>query len=425
MYIKYQTQTLYISLLVLVLSMLLISINDVFFSFIFPIVFLFNIKTVSSIYSNKLVLLFFCVIIITIILNSIINLNTGFVNTIDAVKILLNSFASVLLGILFYTIGRKSYGNVDSFQRILLLFNHFFFVNAALNLNSWIQQTGGVVGRYNFISPLTLSVTGYIYLSVIGFFLTAFFQKNTIVRFVYCLVFLSNIIIIVNRQQQLLFVLYLITFISFSGKVINTIRAFLMFCLLLVLFVYIASTIVPKFEVYSSNYTALFTPFSDDVLSRKITHEFSVTLFRSRPLIGIGYGMFSLLNRATYKEHVLASSHSGFYDLIAEFGYVGILMVLFLYFLVVKNCFILFQERINSLEKFSIVIVLGSLLSLYFFHLVILPPPSHKVYYIHTSLIWFLIGFIDQSALALRRKSKLKRSGRQQTIKCLEQNRKM
>lgn len=385
-----------IAIFLLILSMLLITVEDRLFTLVFPMIFFIYFRNLKELKHSKSVLMFFSLVIFTILSNIIINYFSASIELIELTKMSVNAFAVVSLFILFYCIGRKSLHKSYLINNVLLIFLKIFFINATINILVWFQQTGGVIARYNFISPVTQSVTGYIYLSVIGFFMSIVLLEKKYSKVLFCLVFFINVIIIINRQQQLLFIGYSLLFLSLYGKrmtlTMKTIRLFLITGVALVC---IAGAF-PYIEQIIPSYGDLVSGRGNDLIFRELTQSSSIMLFKQRPLTGVGYGMFGVMNQARFNDMILASSHSGFYDLIAEFGLVGIIFTLVLYVPLIKKSIKVLIINKSNLDTLATIFILGTIATTYTFHLVILPPANQKVYYIYSSLIWFLIGYVER-----------------------------
>jgi hypothetical protein len=356
--------------------------------------------------NNKLILLFMLVAIISLIFN-LKNYNfvaysfyykTGEYSNNVYFKIAVNVIIWFILVNFNYNFGKVIADNENELNKFLSFIMNVFFINGITNVFVWFMQTGGVISRYNFISPITNTPSAGIELSILGFFLSIVLpNKNRFISIIYKIIFLINILIIVTRQEQIFFILCLgyyslLVFKKFKGKRILVILTYIFLGIFIILSArYFVST-------YTNYYANIFNSEGIDMLSRKIANDSALSLFHSSPIVGIGYGMFAALNTEGLRGVILNSPHSGIYSILSEWGVIGSILtsILFINILLVTHKMISKGIETKKIHLIYVIFLRGIIILFFISNSTLFPPPSERAYYLYGSIMWIFFGICNQ-----------------------------
>lgn len=322
-------------------------------------------------------------------------------------KIALNGVFLILTALLAFSIGLLYKGDEMAIRKIIIFIVNLITFNAFINVITWLIQTGGVIGRYNFSPPIIPSFGVNIQWSIIGFILQLSNVKNNR-KFDYTsmklIILFLSILIIQSRQNQLLFVIILFYYLYLISKNASKLKVAAFALIVIISTIYFASSIfsVDTIALYQNS----FDSQGDDILTRKAVFFSALNMFKDNILTGIGYGMFAGYNTTlvynTSVEHILYSPHNGFMAILSEMGLIGMAINLVLAFKIIKRLKIINRNNylynkgnnyVVAIYVFIFVNVFSSLVSNYF----LFPPPSEFSYYGIAFVSWLLIGIVLSS----------------------------
>lgn len=320
-------------------------------------------------------------------------------------KMAMNGIYLILIGILGLSLGISYKGKEERIVRVVKFLVNLLAINSLINIVAWGIQTGGVLGRYNFQMPIISSFGINIQWSILGFILQLSLIKNlrkfTFQTIKLIILFLS-ILIIVSRENQVMFVFILLLYIYLSARKIPKlmVAAFLL-TFLLSIFYYAQSIFNVSFI---RTYKAMLNPQGDDLLVRYDTLISAFKIFKENIIFGTGYGMFAGYNLSTVSitgvSYNLGSIHNGIISILTEMGLVGIILNIIIAYRIIRKLNIVrkYKSQYNlahnkyiiAIFVFIVVNIFAALISNYF----LLPPPSEYSYNGIAFVSWLLIGII-------------------------------
>lgn len=319
------------------------------------------------------------------------------VNIVD-IKILFNRFIFIFTIYIGYIFGDSIKNIPEQIDKVMNFIIMLFFINATVNVYTWYIETGGVISRYNFISPITLNPSAGISFSSLGFFLSLENLKDKKKRYIIVpIIFLTNIFIIVTRKEQLLFILTLVLYIVIKVKLIKKLDKKIFKIMFISIFTIICIGLFKTFgDTYSKYYSNLFSKDGADMMARKYARYEAINMFRENPIFGVGFGNYALNTRGMT---VLQSAHNGMFSILSELGITGFLIFSLICIFLLKSVINLFRKK-RLYDKYNIVFVIVitlNILTTFISNSVFLPPPSEKVYYLYAIIMWMIIGIIYKS----------------------------
>jgi hypothetical protein len=341
--------------------------------------------------------------------------NTGLKPDNLYLKMAMNGIFLIVTGILAFSLGLSCNGKEEVIRSIIKFVINLITINAFFNIIAWVIQTGGVIGRYNFDLPIISSFGISIQWSILGFILQISGIKQirkinfeTIKLFI---LFLS-ILIIVSRENQLMFIIILILYLYFSAKKITKPLIVVYLLISFISIFYFAKSIFNTTML--DTYLAMLNPHGDDLMVRYDSILSGLKIFKHYIILGIGYGMFAGYNKAavsiTGVDFYLGSIHNGIISILVEMGVIGLFFNALLAIHIVgrlnrlrKNKFFKTHIRdryVIAIFVFITVNIFASLISNY----ILLPPPSEYSYYGIAFISWLLIGLL----LSFERKKEIR-----------------
>jgi len=344
---------------------------------------------------NELLLLIL-LFLFSIFFSYIINFSFQLVNF----RILFNGFILLMIVHLAFLFGSNL--NTRDLFSFLRLFVFISLINSIANIFQWFSVSGGVVERYNFVSPILNTYSGGINLSSISFFITLSLNfRSKLFKSLLLIIFFVNIVIIVSRLNQVIFLIQLILYILIRLK--NTkqiVKLSFISTLGFIFFLLLINTNV--FQSYLINYYSSFLNLSSvDYSVRFNTYLDAIKIFISNPIFGIGYGFYSLKANNAFD---LASTHNGFLSFLVEFGMVGTVVFLFLSFFIIIKLFkyIHFLDPIYNVLSISTIIIC---ITFFISNSDLLPPPSERTYYLFAFFSWIIIAFLIKKKASIKIKT--------------------
>lgn len=358
-------------------------------------------------------LIFFLVVLISFLLNipnvdsvsSTYSTNTGETPSFLYWKIMLNGLIFVLSSIVAYLLGRTVCTSKERFIKIYKFVIALCLINASVNVLAWLIFTGGSIGRYNFVPPITFSPGVSIQYSSIGFLLglaalSAIQLKNKRKLMVFALAILFfSILIILTRQSQVSFVIMCIWYFC---KTTNMSIKKMLWAVPLVIIGLIGGIAVLFLTGAFDSYGGIDSTESVDVAIRILMLNSAYEIFMNNPIFGIGFGMFVGHNTTpiviTGVPIYLASPHNGVASILCELGLAGVITVFFMTLAVIRKMGqAIKQVQDQTLYKYCCAIYVVQvvfLLSIFISNSNLYGPPSEVPYLYLSFISWFMIGSV-------------------------------
>ena len=299
--------------------------------------------------------------------------------------------------------GYTLFSSIDSFGKLCKILFVLFAINSFADVLTWLIETNGQIGRYNFLPPITGSAGISIHFSSIGFIFGLSVIKNetnktirVLYRFLLLFLFLG-VLIILTRKSQMLFVFMYFMYSNLKQNR-NQNNKFLFAILIIAVFSIIIS-FVSSFEAFDS-YSGFLSKESQDIEMRAVMIASALDLFNKYPIWGVGYGMFVGHNLTpVYNNDLmifLGSPHNGFAAILCELGLLGIIAYLSLNITILKQMYSaqnIFKVKYGAKSFYFIsafIVLVGSSISFLYSNSVLYGPPN-ELTYINLAFINFLI----------------------------------
>jgi len=271
----------------------------------------------------------------------------------------------------------------DKFFSFLL---YVFLVNAIVTIIAWFSTTGGALGRYNFVSPISNSTSANMHLTTLGVLIALEkYNFRKLSSYLVLFIFLFNFLIAIVRAEQvvLLFSLFLYFLIKTKNKM--HIKAFALLLILVLSIMLIAMTSM------NSYFTSMFSDNSAGLRTTSI--EEAIRLYKQNPITGIGYGMYPSIKNPSVE---LGSIHNGVFSMIAETGIIGVSLCVGIVILVLRTVYFLYNKNIivNKYNTALSIILITSIVRSFFQNTFFFPPPAEMSYYLFGMLLWMFIGVL-------------------------------
>ena len=385
-----------------------------FFCFLYVILFYFNQTTKLLLLIDNVKTILF-LILLTTIFSYVINFenaekikqvyydSSGERPNYLYLKMSFNGIFFILLSIFSYSIGMAYNGNKKHISIIIKTLINLTTINALILIITWIFQTNGTLGRYNFDLLIIKSFGVNILWSILGFLLLISTKKNKrIVSFdnIKLIILAISILIIQTRLSQFLFLLMVIYYIHLTNPTISKIKKtiYLIFFSFSLIFIFSLFSNLESLEIY----TGVFNLEGGDVITRIAVISSALNIFIENFIFGVGYGFFSGYNTVPIYvsgiPQVLMSPHNGLMAVLSELGLVGLLLNLIL----IKMILVKFKKNIARYSEFNLLsnnyivavysFILILFLSGFISSYILFPPPSEYSYYGISFVIWLLIG---------------------------------
>lgn len=374
-------------------------------------------KSIKPIFLKENLKIFFLIILALSILTYIIKFenneyikqiyynNSGFKPDFLYVKMAMNGCVFILSALLAFSIGVAFKGENQAIKKILNYIINLITLNAVINIIAWGIQTGGVISRYNFSLPITSSFGINIQWSILGFILLlsnikSIWKLN--LQTCKLIILLFSILIIVSRQNQLMFILMVVIYLNMTSIKTMYIRSFAFLIALIFVIVYFGQSIVNVSVINS--YQKVLNPQGADLLIRFNTIISALDIFKENLIFGVGYGMYGGYNTSivTITSALVSvnSPHNGVISILTEMGIIGLIFIIAMTFKIQKRLnFIKNNMNINEINQNKYIIALYVFITLNIFSALIsnyflFPPPSEYSYYGIASISWLLIGVL-------------------------------
>lgn len=278
-------------------------------------------------------------------------------------------------------------------KKIIKFIMYLGLYNSIMNLYSWFITTGGTVGRYNFYSIINESVSSNIGLSVLGslLFLSTDNLKKRLKYFGF-IICASNVLIIITREKQVLFLCYMLVYVWALNNNDKRINRKLFRVMLLVFFIVLVYLIFYETVQTSLNtYSSLLDLSQLDNVERNLAVRDSVNMLKTSRGIGVGYGNYSLFSEFT----TLATPHSGFYSILSELGFIGLLIVGICFFHILRVCFFMLLKNSEKIYYSLSIYLIFSIILFIISNTNFFPPPNERAYYLECVICWLFVGILD------------------------------
>ena len=320
-------------------------------------------------------------------------------------KMVLNGVIFILTALLAFSIGLAYKGDDEGIIRIIKFSINLITLNALINISAWGIQTGGSIGRYNFILPISSSFGINIQWSILGFILqlsTIKEIKKISIDTIKLAILFFSILIIISRQNQLMFIVIFAIYLYLSSKRNKNFKSNAFFVILISSITYIGFKFI-DITVFDT-YKTMLNRQGDDFSSRYNILISALNIFKENILFGVGYGMFAGYNKTTIlvtsANVYLASIHNGIIAILTEMGIIGLILNFILAIKIIRRMnfvrkldssyYLNSNKYIIAIFTFISVNIFSALISNYF----LFPPPSEYSYYGIASISWLLIGVL-------------------------------
>ena len=338
---------------------------------------------------NWVTLFFIFLFIINFFATVVSFLNSG---SMFIARVFLNATIYFCSGFAFFKYGCLSNYSDNKTPHTIVFVCALGLLNSFINLATWFFTTGGVISRYNFSSPINHSVSAGIGLSLIAAMLfLGLIKKHKIFGLFGFAVCSSNLLIILTRKTQLIFLLSLFLFFLIflvKAKSLKTKATIILFAFAILGIVFF--TFRNHLSSLISQFTKLYSLSGQDTIERNFAKEDSIALFKSSLGLGVGYGLFSSFSSFT----ILASAHNGFYAFLSEFGIAGVVLM-FAFILQISIVSFCVVKKTSNILIWSIsILILAIIYSFFIANSYLFPPANETAYFLENGIYWFLIGYL-------------------------------
>jgi O-antigen ligase len=281
-------------------------------------------------------------------------------------------------------------------------------LNAVIALVRWYQETGGVLARYNFMPPIEESQGVHVDRMVLAFILAFGIwvrrrkgpMRERLLLLTTMVLTLCSIATVFVRQGWAMLVLLALWYVALSwGSIPLRTRVRAAF-VAIVFFVTAASFIVARNQDLRDNLTSLTTSDSVDFQVRQSLISSGLSVFKSHPLLGVGYGAYFAYDFAPVQIGngwiYVASAHNGIVMVLAESGLVGTLGFGILATALLAVCWRARKSASDNYARGLTTSILSILIASLLVHCIanspFLPPPAEHASTQEAFLLWFLFG---------------------------------
>ena len=374
-------------------NMVFIFVGVLFLFFIFW----FN----KEFWQSKKVLLIFLTFFVLLIISLFV-----FFNEIDPIEIafkrLIYVFSLFFISYYGFIVGINLSIHNSQKDNFFMFLLYVFLFNAIVTIMAWFITTGGIMARYNFISPINQATSGNIHLTTIGMLiLFENFNYKKLSSYLIFFIFLFNYFIAIVRAEQVILIFSLFLYFLLRTKNKLHIRVFIFAIILFI------TTIVLTLTNLFSYFISVFNDNSAIVRSAAIRD--AIRLFKRYPITGIGYGMYPFFKDSSI---LIESVHNGIFGIMAETGIVGIVIFIIFMALIIATIYFLYNKSIikNKYNTLISVFLMGNILRSFFQNSFIFPPPQMS-YYLCVMLVWIFVGIILKQKNFYKKHIPLKTTG--------------
>lgn len=312
-------------------------------------------------------------------------------------KIAGNGLILFICALFAYAWGYKLVHNRNLLLSFFKSINLLFLINSFVSIITWFLQTGGIIERYNFVSPIDNSPSLSATFAVWGILITLSIRKFSVSTLIFLLFFFINIVIVVTRMNQVVFIISMVyLYFLNTQKSKNKQLKYLFFVVGFLLIILLGGKIISFYFGYYSN---MFAEDSYDMLSRQSSILAAWDIFKKSPFLGVGYGMFGPYNMNEFRGSILESPHNGFFAILSELGLVGMGVVIVLFYRMIKvtrpRIIHITEPLQRKIRNMSIVNLRIMIISFPLANFILLPPPSERIYYFSALFTWVLFGIVQ------------------------------
>jgi O-antigen ligase len=282
---------------------------------------------------------------------------------------------------------------------------------ALLTIVEWLRQTGGVLGRYNFLPPFGIAQgTAALAGSLALVFAPAGFgwrKRSTAYRAAVAALMMASFVsslVILSREEQLSDLLRIAVAIALASSLSRRAR-FAVFVLTGIV-VAIVIVVIVRLELVAL-FSDAVNPKSIDWFIRFDLLRSSVNLFQAHPISGVGYGLFSYMSAMTIivlnNNSLVYSPHNAIAAFASEGGTVMLLAVIAFFIVLFRTIRRLWDklitESILSEVRPAYAAVTATIVVVALRHFIsnsqLLPPPGEYGLVQIAFVNWTLIGVIS------------------------------
>ena len=334
---------------------------------------------------NKTYLYYICVIITFTFISY--SLNTAFVLTkyLDVIKIFANIIINCLVLISVAIILAHNHSEQKLLYQLRVLVT-LIWLFALITLLAWYVDTGGQVGRYNYIPPLTqsqgLSILVLVIGSMTGLNLILFSNRSS-----YFLIFQVACIIgaqctILVREVWAIFLIVSTVMILEKAASRVYIRLLLAFFMMPIV-IYIGFMIMKNFNIDDISFSG------ESIIVRLQMLKIAWNLFLDNYMYGVGYGLLPLyldlqvnfINSGGHEK--VNSPHNGLILILAEYGFLMSIIIFFTQHRLIKKLRNGYRNRLKLKAAHRMIAVFVLFFTLIFLEQIVsnslfLPPPAER-----------------------------------------------
>ncbi|MFH1884611.1 MAG: O-antigen ligase family protein [Planctomycetota bacterium] len=311
-----------------------------------------------------------------------------------------------------YFMGKYLFDDSTDFKRVCWAILVATLIPSLLVMIAWLQQTSGVIGRYNFVLSGDLGYGDHASLALIGFLialslLASVSSRIERIALMFCLSVYAIPLIIIGTRAIYVYalgeiVLLLILLRPWArqhtyhpARVVLPALLAIAFLGFMIYFVFNTDLII--------SIRALLSPGSYELANKKIMIQTAYHLLLEHPFFGVGLGFYPIYSLdpilVSGGSVYVASPHNGVMQLLAETGIGGfmIAMLVCFFFLVQswKSYCKLSSPLFRSLAAAVMVIVLFAVVGQLIQSSLFFPPAAQRNSIRIPFYAWFLVGYVQ------------------------------
>lgn len=336
----------------------------------------------------------------------------GFSTAMLETKLYINGLLTLAVCIGAFVLGKNLFDDAADFSRVCWTMLLAIAFPSLLTGIAWAQQTGGDIGRYNFVVPNDLGYGEQAAVSLLGLMIVLALLTNVTDRSeraaLWACLFITAIPVVIIQSRSAYFyaiveILLLVVMLSRSrrSQVSRTARTAVA-GLVALGFVAVMVSLVGTTDIGVSASELLST--TSDTMTNKIgLIDAAWSAFLTQPLFGVGWGFYVLYSRipviVTEQLIFVATPHNGVMQLLAETGIGGLMIAMsasvFLLVETWRAFRALSSPLYRSLAAVVLVIVFIALVNQAIQGSLFFPPAAQRNSIRLPFYAWFLAGYVQ------------------------------
>ena len=283
-------------------------------------------------------------------------------------------------------------------------------ISALVTLIFWFSETGGEFKRYNYFPPLSESqgIHQYYMILTLLFSIVLLVNKSKISYFKYIIVCICSVMAFFSMTTIMVregWIIFLITLIiswyklSQSSKLSRLIKGTVLVTIFFTSILFILNSLNLLEDIYSSTDDG----GGESTVIRIAMIENSLKLILGNPILGVGYGNFSLfvslfvnLSGGNFIE--VNSPHNAIILITSELGFLGLFILVYLSWAILIDLNSVYKKSQN---KFNVTFI--GIFSVFFFlvsldqiisNSLLVPPPGERSSVQLSFLMWMTISIL-------------------------------